>query len=98
MSFEPRFIFLDAEPDKDRSSYDMIFGHESPVAAVGAIVAVVTLHPVVVHCELILLANYHWFELIRLRDATIDRIILRRDEYLIALARNINRSVVIACP
>ena len=60
--------------------------------------AVVTHHPVIIHFELILLAYRDRFELICISDALIDPIVLLGDQNPIAFLRNINRTVVVACP
>ena len=44
-------VRADRPPDEQRGAHDVVFRHETPVTAVGAVVAVVAHHPVIVHLE-----------------------------------------------
>ena len=98
VSFEPRTIFFNAQPNKDRAAHNMIFRHETPITTVGAIVAIVAHHPIVVHLELVLLADADRAVLIRPSYAGIDRIVSLRNHDAVAFAGDINRTVIVACP
>ena len=58
MAAEPCSVCVCAEPDKDRFAHDMILGNEAPVARVGRTMAIVALHPVVIHLESIVLGFF----------------------------------------
>ena len=91
-------IFIYTEPHEDRLADNMIFGHESPVAAIGAVMAVVALHPIVIHLERIFLAYTYGLELVGVGYALVYPVVLLGDHHAVALARDIDRSVVVSRP
>ena len=96
-------------PDEYRLANDVVFGHEAPVARVGRVVAVVALHPVVVHAEGVLvgllavdvyLSVLH-LQVVALVDAyrtLVDGDVVHCERERSAAFRNPNGSVVVACP
>ena len=88
----------------------MVLGNEAPVARVGTVVAVVALHPVVIHLEgifLCLLAVYQYaavvgnlqvVALVNAYGALVDGQVLHGKPDGLALGRNPDGTVVVACP
>lgn len=76
----------------------MVLGYESPVAAIGAVMPVVSLHPIVVHLADIRFSDVYRPVLVRLCDASVDVVVLGSDVERIAASWYIDGSVVIACP
>ena len=87
----------------------MVFRHETPVAAVCRVMAVVTHHPVVVHLEGVLLRlltidkdftvlDLQVVTLIHLNGMLVDGNIVHRQSYLLTLLRNPDRAVIVSCP
>ena len=87
----------------------MVFGHKTPITAVGRVVSVVALHPIVVEFEGVrcrrLVVNVNlsllYFELVALvnLDATlVNRQVIQCQRNALALCRNPYRAVVVARP
>ena len=106
---ESATVRVTAPPDENRLAHHMVFGHESPITAVGRIVPVVTHHPVVVHLEGILVSLFAVDEylavlhlkvvaLVSAYRAFIDGNIVQVELDALALCGNPHRSVVVACP
>ena len=110
MAAEPCSVCVCAEPDKDRFAHDMVLGNEAPVARVGRTMAIVALHPVVIHLEGVFrsllsidedVAAVSYLQVVALinTDGTlVNSDILQRQLDALALLRNPNRAVVVASP
>ena len=54
MAAKPRSVGISTQPDEDGFAYDVILRNEAPVAGIRGAMAVVALHPIVVHLECVL--------------------------------------------
>ena len=98
MTFAPWVIFLNTEPNEHWATNYMVFRYKAPITTIGRLVAVVAHHPIVIHLKDVWFAHFHWLELIRIGNTLIQVEVLLSNHHRIALSRDIDWSVVIACP
>ena len=98
VSLPPGFVFLYTQPDEDRSSYDMIFGHETPVAAICRVVAIITHHPIVVHLKCVGCTYMDGLMFVGICYALIDPIVVFGYHDDLSCVGHIYRAVVISSP
>lgn len=53
LPIEEPIILIEREPNEERLPDDVIFGHETPEARIGRVIAVIAHHPIVVHLKAI---------------------------------------------
>ena len=106
---ESAAVGVGTPPDEDGFADDVVFGHEAPVAGVEGVVAVVALHPIVVHLEGVLrgllvvdedlaVADLQLVALVGTDGALIDGQVLQRQVDGLALGRYPDRTIVVARP
>ena len=110
MTAEPRSVCVCAQPDKEGFAHDVVFWNEAPIARVGRTMAIVALHPVIVHLEGVLrsflsvdedVAFVSYLQVVALinTDGTlVDGDVVQRQLDAFAFLGNPNWPVVVLCP
>ena len=106
---EECFVFVDGEPNEDRTTYDVVFGNKAPIARVGRVVAVVAHHPIVVHGKCVAVGrlavdnddgvgHLQCMVFVGGDDALVERQVVYGELHRCAFLRHANGAEVVACP